>query len=103
MATNIENFTLFVSGLSNQAVPSNATLTKMGDAILRKIPDDVIFAAFGVNKASLTNPQRAAACMSYLREHYKKLLRQNGEANALATAQATIVQAGDDDANLIPD
>lgn len=79
MATNLENFTLIASGLYNTATPTNAQLTKLGDAILRAIGEETLILEYGVGRAGMTTAQRAQACMKWERHRHRLLIGNDAE------------------------
>lgn len=87
MATNLENFTLIVSGLYNVAVPTNAQLNKVADAILRQIGEENLIIEYGVGRAGMSIAQRAQACMKWERHRHKILIGIDAAADILSAAE----------------
>lgn len=99
MATNLENFTSIVAGLYNVAVPSNAQLNRVADAILREIGELALIEEFGVGRAGMSTGQRAFACVRWERWKHKLLIGNDAEKTVLepsiASAQAARIAAED--------
>ena len=74
---------------------TNTQKINVADACVILLSDDEVVAAFGHDKASLTNNEKAQIAVERFRKVAKSMLRNKATIDAKVTADVSVIAAGD--------
>ena len=101
MATAVQRFNSVLTGLLDVA-PTVSQSNKVADTYIELLTDDQIRAAFGVERAALTNAHRAAIVLRAITAYIRADMRRHAEHVETVNAQVTIQAAAQTAENILP-